>query len=141
MENLKTKKLNDKGFSLVELIIVIAIMAVLIGVLAPQYLRYVERSRESADLDTIDTLASAVQIYMADPANSVTTDAVLSCTGGSVDTTTDTTVQNALSDAGITGTPTMKSTAYQDWTITYALDGKITYGGTNGSALQTAMGY
>lgn len=41
-----TKKLNNKGFSLVELIIVIAIMAVLIGVLAPQYLKYVERSRE-----------------------------------------------------------------------------------------------
>lgn len=28
------KKMNDKGFSLVELIIVIAIMAVLVGVLA-----------------------------------------------------------------------------------------------------------
>ena len=32
------KKMNNKGFSLVELIIVIAIMAVLIVVLAPQYL-------------------------------------------------------------------------------------------------------
>ena len=32
------KKMNNKGFSLVELIIVIAIMAVLIAVLAPQYM-------------------------------------------------------------------------------------------------------
>ena len=38
------KKTNNKGFSLVELIIVVAIMAILIGVLAPQYIKYVEKS-------------------------------------------------------------------------------------------------
>ena len=62
----KTKKLNNKGFSLVELIIVIAIMAVLIGVLAPQYLRYVERSRVSTDSDNIAAIESAIQVYGAD---------------------------------------------------------------------------
>ena len=36
------KKMNNKGFSLVELIIVIAIMVILVAVLAPQYLKYVE---------------------------------------------------------------------------------------------------
>lgn len=48
---MKKEKMNDKGFSLVELIIVIAIMAVLVVVLAPQYLKYVERSRNSTDCE------------------------------------------------------------------------------------------
>ena len=56
------KKLNNKGFSLVELIIVIAIMAVLIGVLAPQFLRYVERSRRQTDETAIEELRKSVEI-------------------------------------------------------------------------------
>jgi len=52
---------NNKGFSLVELIIVVAIMAVLVGVLAPQYLRYVEKSRIQADKTTFSEVVSAVK--------------------------------------------------------------------------------
>lgn len=60
------KKMNNKGFSLVELIVVVAIMAVLIGVLAPQYLRYVEKSRLQKDNSAIAEIANAMKIAAAD---------------------------------------------------------------------------
>ncbi len=67
------KKLNNKGFSLVELIIVIAIMAVLIGVLAPQFIKYVESSRESTDLQNITEVKTAVEAFVADSESAATT--------------------------------------------------------------------
>ena len=63
---------NNKGFSLVELIIVVAIMAVLIGVLAPQYLKYVEKSRVTADQDSIDALKGACETIVTDPDTEIT---------------------------------------------------------------------
>jgi prepilin-type N-terminal cleavage/methylation domain-containing protein len=60
------KKMNNKGFSLVELIIVIAIMAILVGVLAPQYLKYVEKSRVSADKDQLDSVYTACTTAASD---------------------------------------------------------------------------
>lgn len=59
-------KLNRKGFSLLELIVSMAILAVLSGLLAPQLFRYVEKSKEARDLQTLDTVYMAVQAAVMD---------------------------------------------------------------------------
>jgi type IV pilus assembly protein PilA len=56
---------NNKGFSLVELIVVIAIMAVLMAVLAPALLRYVEKSRAQKDASAASEVANAVEIALS----------------------------------------------------------------------------
>jgi len=48
MEFARGEKYNQ-GFSLIELVVVIAIMAILVGVLAPAYLQYVEKARRRVD--------------------------------------------------------------------------------------------
>lgn len=60
------KKKNNKGFSLIELIIAIAILVILTGLMAPQFMRYMEKARESKDMQALDTVYGAVQTALAD---------------------------------------------------------------------------
>lgn len=113
------RKLNNKGFSLVELIIVIAIMAVLIGLLAPQFLKYVQRSKYSTDVKNGQEIATVVQTLIAD--NALTTD----------ETDKEFSASNALAEAKnkklMAETPVSKVSAANKFYVTYDVkSGKVT---------------
>ena len=59
---------NNKGFTLVELIIVIAVMAILTVVVAPQYLKYIEKSRAATDENAISELKHIVEVSYVEAA-------------------------------------------------------------------------
>lgn len=127
---------NNKGFSLVELIVVIAIMAVLVGVLAPQLIKYVEKSRQATDIQNCDSIATTLKTYFADKEGltgtvtaTVSTGSDVACavpSGGTAQIATD--AGTALSDAGLTATRLKGSQWYGNITITYNCEtGQITY--------------
>ena len=64
----KVRRINNEGFSLVELIIVIAIMAILAAALAPQLIKYIDNSRKSTDVQSGQSIATAVGVALTDEA-------------------------------------------------------------------------
>ena len=60
------KKYNNKGFSLVELIVVVAIMAVLMAVLVPTLIRNVEKTRVQKDKSAIAEIHHSTELAIAD---------------------------------------------------------------------------
>lgn len=62
--NLMKQKLNKKGFTLAELLVVVAIIAILVAVAFPLFSSQLERSRESTDLANARSASSvAVGAY------------------------------------------------------------------------------
>ena len=132
---------KNQGFSLVELIVVIAIMAVLVGVLAPAYLRYVEKSRKSTDVSAISDIMAAGEKVAIDPqfSGEGITSLTVSISGGTVSIDTGTTDGDTMLDEWVAicnGTSnenvyTIKSKAFQDagtFTGTIEDTGAVTWG-------------
>jgi type IV pilus assembly protein PilA len=113
-------KKSNKGFSLVELIIVIAIMAILIAVLAPQYLKYVEKTKRNSDAKAFGEVVQATEVAIADPLNQQTDSVTVTWTGGasgafSFSTGTSTGVKDDVCEVinGSAGTYTLKGKSKQ----------------------------
>lgn len=148
---MKKEKMNDKGFSLVELIIVIAIMAVLVVVLAPQYLKYVEKSRNSTDVSNATAIVTALQVYAADPdvdtafVENDEFDIKIEKTKGDVTGAASAKAKEALTEAAISW-DTTKCKSKTKWTW-FNIHGKVddkgsikfTYTSDNGNAFEEAM--
>lgn len=64
----KLRENEEKGFSLVELIIVMAIMAILVGVVASQVIPYMEKSRQSKDQQQLSGLVTDITASLASAA-------------------------------------------------------------------------
>lgn len=65
---------NNKGFSLVELIVVVLIIAIIAVALAPQVVKHVQKSRDNVALNNAATIKSAVQAAVAEYQGDVTSD-------------------------------------------------------------------
>jgi len=131
--HMRENRKNNKGFSLVELIIVMAIMVALVAVLAPQYIRYLQRSRDAVVVNAGEDVLTAVKTDLIDPdgelkmgtTSGATAKVYVNAsngTGGIVVTTTGFTNENAnsiISNLAGISSKTVKSTKQVQITITY----------------------
>lgn len=68
---------KDRGFSLIELIIAIAILIILTGLLAPQFMKHIEKSRKAACLHAMDTIAEEYLAGLIDLGRAPDTDSAV----------------------------------------------------------------
>ena len=130
------KRLGNKGFSLVELIVVIAIMAVLVGVLAPTLIKNVEKSRESKDVQNLDSVKEAITTVLSDQKyydtlynNEVYVNGATGAVTIKTDVATGDKALDEIKDSIGSTEVKMSSKKYKDSTVTYKIvNGKVTQG-------------
>jgi prepilin-type N-terminal cleavage/methylation domain-containing protein len=105
----KLQENDKKGFSLVELIIVMAIMAILVGVVASQVIPYMEKSRQSKDQQQLSEICTALVSAIAQsPVEvgsipSVSMGGITNSTGNLTGATVSTNIGDNLADLLSTG--------------------------------------
>lgn len=66
MTNGKRGRARTRGFTLIELMVVMAIIATLMSLVAPGYFKQVDRSKETVLRHNLQTLRTAIDDYRAD---------------------------------------------------------------------------
>ncbi len=80
VNKLKKRRMDNKGFSLVELIIVIAIMAILVGIVGTQVIPYLNKSREAKDFQILNSYSTAATTTYSSNVEKVSATAVTTVT-------------------------------------------------------------
>ena len=127
----KMSQKNNKGFSLVELIVVVAIMAVLMGILVPTLVKNVEKSKKQKDASAIEEIRSTMVTTLADPTYSdIEATIVYDGTTIDVDTPKGISAVKPITDTEVKTFLTAVSADVKDWKFTskaYKADDEVTF--------------
>lgn len=127
----KMSQKNNKGFSLVELIVVVAIMAVLMGILVPTLVKNVEKSKKQKDASAIEEIRSTMVTTLADPTYSdIEATIVYDSTTIDVDTPKSISPVDPIEDTEVKTFLSAVSADVKDWKFTskaYKADDEVTF--------------
>lgn len=134
----KKLRKNEKGFTLAELLIVVAIIGVLVAISIPIFTGQLEKAREATDAANIRAAYAAVSTDVlldqgADAANGVTYDSAKKTYTATVTAvqTEDDWQTASLKEGKIGGQTVAAQTKGKSWTITGDVaTGKVTIGAT-----------
>ena len=131
-------KKNNKGFSLVELIVVIAIMAILAAVAIPTFAGFIDKANEAANEDFLNQAKYAIELANAeDPDFAVTSVKVVVGDDGSFNKVT---YNNGTIDIDIPETSSGSSEAEAVGEARAAIDWGYSFKGCDGKTVSITKG-